>query len=172
MKKSHNNRRRHPRGRHPHHRHHQYGIGQQMVYLEDHIDNLRQLFKRHATLDWAVRLITTEGPAHKQINSSLILGLLAQIFKYINSEDISLKTIQIIGMGPGHRENGFEYPIELPESVLEMVDEEDEEDVLEYIGDGPLEGTALDLVLLNALTVLLKHFETINPNTKTESDEK
>lgn len=161
---------RYPKHHHPHHLH--YGIGQELVHSQSLLKNLRILFKSDTDLDWATREATKEGPPHKQVRNAIILGQLSKVIQILGVESVPFKTVPVIGTNP--RDEGFQYPIELPAEVLEMSEEQDIEDVLAWVGDGPAHEVAMDLILINGLAAIIKGCKTneIITNPKSADNEK
>lgn len=135
----------------PHHHHHDYGIGSSLINLEPYKHHLSGLFKNSTDIEWAVRESTTEGPPHVQVRNSIILVQLAQVLDKL-SISTGRATIPVIGSSP--RDYEFEYPIGLPENVLEMIEPENQDEVSDWISEGPVHEVSMDLILINALAAI------------------
>jgi|WetSurMetagenome_2_1015567.scaffolds.fasta_scaffold130451_2 hypothetical protein len=135
----------------PHHPHHQYGIGSNLVSLEPYKHLFNMLFKSSTDTAWVLRESTTEGPDHVQVRNSIILVQVAQVLDKLNISTGQI-TIPVIGSSP--RDYEFEYPIGLPEDILEIIQSENQDDVLSWISKGPVHEVSMDLILMNALAAI------------------
>lgn len=136
----------------PHHRHHDYGVGSSLINLIHCKQHLGGLSENPADTEWAIRESTSEGPPHVQVRNSIILGQLAKVWEKIGISS-GQTTIPVIGSSP--RDYDFEYPIGLPKAVLEMIESENQDEVLDWISEGPVHEVSMDLILMNALAAII-----------------
>ncbi|MBN1185143.1 MAG: hypothetical protein JXB49_22850 [Bacteroidales bacterium] len=135
----------------PHHHHHDYGVGSSLINLDHCKQHLSGLFKNPSDTAWAIRESTSEGPPHVQVRNSIILVQLAQVLEKIGISN-GQTTVPVIGSSP--RDYDFEYPIGLPEDVLEMIESEKQDEVAAWISEGPVHEVSMDLILINALAAI------------------
>ncbi len=158
MKKHSNHPHKHAR---PHH--HYFGLGKELVKIEDLVQNLQSLFLSYTDMEWATREATAEAPPHKQVRNAIILGQLAQILQKLNPNGLTIPTIPV--MGRSIRDYEFQYPIGMPKEVHVMVEPNNHDEVMEWIGEGPPHEIAMDLTLMNGLAAIKQILEkhVINP---------
>jgi hypothetical protein len=135
----------------PHHRHHDYGVGSSLINLDHCKQHLGGLSENATDTEWAIRESTSEGPPHVQVRNSIILVQLAQVLEKMGISN-GQTTIPVIGSSP--RDYDFEYPIGLPEAVLEMIEPENQDEVSGWISEGPVQEVSMDLILMNALAAI------------------
>ncbi|MCD4680750.1 MAG: hypothetical protein K8S00_10220 [Bacteroidales bacterium] len=110
-----------------------------------------------------------EGPPHKQVRNSIILGQLAQIVEQVNTDGELIEKIPVYGTSP--REYGFQYPVSLPKELLDMVEGSNHKEALTWIGEGPPHEVAMDLTLMNGLAAIQKVLSKSNNIVKLDSHE-
>jgi hypothetical protein len=135
----------------PQHHHHDYGIGSSLINLEHYKQHLSGLFKNSTDTEWAIRESTSEGPPPVQVRNSIILVQLAQVLEKMGISN-GQTTVPVIGSSP--RDYDFEYPIGLPEDVLKMIELENQDEVSDWISEGPVHEVSMDLILMNALAAI------------------
>jgi|GEM_PF-3421123 len=148
----------------PHHRpHHGYGYGQSMVDLSTVMPQLRKLFSNEQQLEWAIDQALMDGPPPKQVRAAVLLAMVGRIMDQLPEISHTTPGVELHGRSPHNY--GFRYPIEMPKSVLELLNDRDQG--VEWIAEGPGHDVVADLLLMHLLESIN---QVISSMKRTEND--
>ncbi len=162
-----------------HHRDHRFGPGGNHHHLnfnpiseliEKLLIHLRRFFNSDTDYQWIIREATKEGPPHKQVRNSILLGQLAQIIEQVNANGESIEKILVSGTSP--RECGFQYPVGVPKEVFDRIEGINHDEALTWIGEGPFHEVAMDLTLMIGLAAIKNAIDNSNKTVRHDSHEK
>ncbi len=146
---------------HPKHRHkllgpEHVGFVQSLVETEQLVPSLSILTESQSAIEWAVRVSTTDGPPHNQLRNAIILNQLCELIRKLNGVD-QIETIPLIGTSP--KEYSFEYPMGLPTSILAYLNAENQEEAVDWIGEGPFHEVAADTLIMTCLASIAQKID-------------